>query len=224
MLKRTTPVVVAILVLVVGLVFTTHASKMPFPDVPDHHWAYDAIADLAAAGIVIGYPDGEFKGSNAFTRYEMAMVVSRLIEDIKDFAASEIDWQLDEKLQSFAARISEDVSGELADVIAAELDALSAKFAEAMAVLDRASMEQKEEIKASLEKAKLGLQADFDAAKALLLEQLTAEQDAFKQQIEVYVRALVTDLVAERLSELTPGLSKEEALELLVSSEEIAEL
>ena len=85
-------------------------------------------------------------------------------------------------------------------------------------------MEQKEEIKASLEKAKLGLQADFDAAKALLLEQLTAEQDAFKQQIEVYVRALVTDLVAERLSELTPGLSKEEALELLVSSEEIAEL
>ncbi|MDD4517227.1 MAG: S-layer homology domain-containing protein [Limnochordia bacterium] len=230
MFKRTTPViVVAICSLVVGLVFTTYASKMPFPDVAENHWAYDAIAELAATGIVIGYPDGEYKGSNSFTRYEMAMVMSRLISDIEEYASSEIEWQLGQSLDSFEERITKRVAGELGDkldeAIAAELDTLSAKFAEAMAVLDKASIDQKEEIRECLEKAKLGLKADFDSAQAVLVDQLTANQDAFEKETEAYVRALVTDLVAERLSELTPGLSKEDALEMLkLNSDEIAAL
>lgn len=59
------------------------AFAQPFADVPTNHWAYDAIAELAAKGIVEGYPDGTFKGDRAMTRYEMAMVVARLLARIE---------------------------------------------------------------------------------------------------------------------------------------------
>lgn len=50
---------------------------------PTDHWAFDAIAELAAKGIVEGYPDGTFKGDRAMTRYEMAMVVARLLARVE---------------------------------------------------------------------------------------------------------------------------------------------
>jgi S-layer homology domain len=59
------------------------AFAQPFGDVPTNHWAYDAIAHLAAKGIIEGYPDRTFKGDRAMTRYEMAMVVARLLARIE---------------------------------------------------------------------------------------------------------------------------------------------
>ncbi len=50
-----------------------------FPDVPEEHWARDAVANLAANGLVEGYPDGTFKGDRAATRYELAMVIARFL-------------------------------------------------------------------------------------------------------------------------------------------------
>jgi len=50
-----------------------------FPDVPADHWARDAVANLAAKGLLEGYPDGTFKGDRAATRWEMAMLVARLL-------------------------------------------------------------------------------------------------------------------------------------------------
>src|SRR5579863_10783134 len=55
----------------------------PFSDVPADHWAYAAIAELAAKGLVEGYPDGTFKGDRAMARYEMAMIVARLLARIE---------------------------------------------------------------------------------------------------------------------------------------------
>jgi len=59
------------------------AVAQPFGDVPTNHWAYDAIARLAARGIIQGYPDQTFKGDRAMTRYEMAMVVARLLARVE---------------------------------------------------------------------------------------------------------------------------------------------
>src|SRR5262249_45075376 len=39
--------------------------------------------ELAAKGLIEGYPDGTFKGDRAMTRYEMAMVVARLLARIE---------------------------------------------------------------------------------------------------------------------------------------------
>lgn len=50
-----------------------------FEDVEPGHWAYNAIDTLARAGLVEGYPDGTFRGQQAMTRYEMAMVIARLM-------------------------------------------------------------------------------------------------------------------------------------------------
>ncbi len=65
------------------LAMITPAFAQPFADTPTNHWAYDAIAELAAKGLIEGYPDGTFKGDRAMTRYEMAMVVARLLARIE---------------------------------------------------------------------------------------------------------------------------------------------
>ncbi|HEV2281940.1 MAG TPA: S-layer homology domain-containing protein [bacterium] len=62
------------------------AIAQPFADVPADHWAYDAIAELAAKGLIEGYPDGAFEGDRAMTRYEMAMVVTRLLTRVESIA------------------------------------------------------------------------------------------------------------------------------------------
>jgi len=68
------------LLLVVALAMPAFGQS--FSDVPSDHWAYDAINKLVAAGIVEGYPDGEFKGDQNMTRYEMAVMVSRALDNI----------------------------------------------------------------------------------------------------------------------------------------------
>lgn len=53
-------------------------SKMTlFPDVPENHWAYQAISVLAGNDILQGYPDGKFSGDRQMTRYEFASIVYR---------------------------------------------------------------------------------------------------------------------------------------------------
>ncbi len=56
---------------------TTFAAANPFEDVPIDHWAYDAIAQLAAEGVIEGYGDGTYRGDQEITRYEMAQMVAR---------------------------------------------------------------------------------------------------------------------------------------------------
>ncbi|MDM8144089.1 YadA-like family protein, partial [Megamonas hypermegale] len=51
-----------------------------FPDVPENHWAYEYIHELAKLGIVDGYPDGNFEGDRMMTRYEMAAIVYRAMQ------------------------------------------------------------------------------------------------------------------------------------------------
>ena len=51
-----------------------------FPDVPANHWAYEYVKDLADKGLVEGYPDGEFKGNRAMTRYEYAAIIYRALQ------------------------------------------------------------------------------------------------------------------------------------------------
>src|SRR3989441_8513099 len=71
--------VAALLVLAV----VSPAFAQPFADVPTDHWAFDAIAELAAKGIIEGFPDGTFKGDRGVTRYEVAMIVARILARIE---------------------------------------------------------------------------------------------------------------------------------------------
>ena len=59
-----------------GVTASAYAAN-PFSDVPAGHWAYDSVAELAAAGVVDGYGDGTFGGDKLMTRYEMAQIVAK---------------------------------------------------------------------------------------------------------------------------------------------------
>lgn len=56
---------------------TAFAATNPFEDVPAEHWAYDAVAQLAADGVIEGYGDGSYRGDQEITRYEMAQMIAR---------------------------------------------------------------------------------------------------------------------------------------------------
>ncbi|MFR1015389.1 putative porin [Veillonella sp.] len=56
---------------------TTAFAANPFSDVTPNDWAYQSVSQLAAAGVINGYPDGTFKGQNNITRYEMAQMVAK---------------------------------------------------------------------------------------------------------------------------------------------------
>ena len=63
--------------LVIGAASTTFAASNPFSDVPADHWAYDAVTQLAADGVIEGYGDSTFQGNKNITRYEMAQMVAK---------------------------------------------------------------------------------------------------------------------------------------------------
>lgn len=63
--------------LTVGTASLTFAAANPFTDVPADHWAYDAVTQLAQDGVIEGYGDATFKGSQKITRYEMAQMIAK---------------------------------------------------------------------------------------------------------------------------------------------------
>ena len=66
----------------------------PFADVPKTSWAISAVDVLASKGLVVGYPDGGFKGSNPATRYEVAAIVARTLANIDLNKASKQDLEM----------------------------------------------------------------------------------------------------------------------------------
>lgn len=77
---------VLVLVLLTSAASTAFAS--PFADVPADHWAYDSVAELAAAGLIEGYPDGTYGGARMMTRYEAAMVFARAMKRLESQIAN----------------------------------------------------------------------------------------------------------------------------------------
>jgi len=98
------------------IVRTVPATSAPmFPDLPQEHWAKDAVAALAAKGLVEGYPDGTFKGDRAATRYEVAMIVARLLAKIEQEHAT------------FATKADLEALRRLVNQLKDELDALGVR-------------------------------------------------------------------------------------------------
>jgi hypothetical protein len=86
-----------------------------FPDVSDSQRARDAVGTLAAKGLVEGYPDGTFKGDRAASRWELAMVVARLLA------------KMEQEQATFATRAEQDELRQLVNALREELDALGVR-------------------------------------------------------------------------------------------------
>ena len=83
-----------------------------FPDVPENHWAYEAVSRLAGNDIVQGYPDGEFHGERTMTRYEMAEIIYNALSRGAE-AEKELVEEFKPELQAMA--VSEKATAEKAE-------------------------------------------------------------------------------------------------------------
>lgn len=54
-----------------------------FPDVPENHWAYEALANMKKEGLLVGYPDGLFRGGRPASRYELAVAIHATYQRLK---------------------------------------------------------------------------------------------------------------------------------------------
>ena len=111
-MKRIVSLLAAVLVL--ALAVPAFAAPL-FPDVPENHWARDAVATLAAKGLVEGYPDGTFKGDRASTRWEVAMVVARFLA------------KMEQEHATFATKAELEELRKLVSALREELDALGVR-------------------------------------------------------------------------------------------------
>lgn len=91
----------------------------PFSDVPQGHWAYDAVDQLAADGIIEGYGDGTFAGDRQITRYEMAQLVARAMANCDGADAAD---------QATIDKLAAEFSDEL-DALGVRVDNLEKKVA-----------------------------------------------------------------------------------------------
>ena len=69
--------------LLLVLVSFSTAMAGTFSDVPENHWAYDAIEKLQSKGILLGYIDGTFKGDKTLSRYTMAMLTAKMLANVE---------------------------------------------------------------------------------------------------------------------------------------------
>jgi len=118
--------------LAVSAVLTGSAYANPFNDVDRDHWAYDAVNKVASSGIMRGYRDGVFKGKETVTRYEMALIISRLIDKLQGGNVST-------DVRRTMDRLGEEFMDEL-DLIGARLTALENAFHEHVTEYNKGGM------------------------------------------------------------------------------------
>jgi len=103
----------AAIALALILVVPAYAAPL-FSDLRDH-WAKDAVVSLAAKGIVEGYPDGTFKGDRAATRWEVALMVARLLA------------RMEQEHATFATKADLETLRALVNELRSELDVLGVR-------------------------------------------------------------------------------------------------
>lgn len=91
--------------LAMGICTTSFAAN-PFSDLPAGHWAYGAVAKLAAAGVIDGYPDGSFKGNRTMTRYEMAQIVAKALAKGAVSADDKLVGEFADELENLGVRVT----------------------------------------------------------------------------------------------------------------------
>ncbi|MBO8142263.1 MAG: hypothetical protein H0Z37_08835 [Firmicutes bacterium] len=76
----------------------------PFADVPPGHWAYGALEQLGAAGLLDEYSPGFFTGSRRLTRYEVALSVAHALERLSEPAPLDFHLAGEVELQDLFGR------------------------------------------------------------------------------------------------------------------------
>src|SRR5688500_4095961 len=70
-------------VLGAALAVPSFAQGEQFPDVPENHWVYQALLNMKNEGILVGYPDGMFRGGRPASRYELAGAINAAYQKLR---------------------------------------------------------------------------------------------------------------------------------------------
>jgi hypothetical protein len=81
----------------------------PFSDVPAGHWAYKAIEKAVEAGILQGY-DGKFHGNKTLNRYQMAVVVARMLDRIETMGPGKVSKKDIENLEALTIEFADELA------------------------------------------------------------------------------------------------------------------
>ncbi|RYG26876.1 hypothetical protein EON82_01515, partial [bacterium] len=82
------------------LVFSAAQAQDNFPDVPQNHWAYQALERMKKEGLLVGYPDGLYRGGRPASRYELAVAMHAVYTNLKNITDG-----LDAQLKGFPSSI-----------------------------------------------------------------------------------------------------------------------
>ncbi|MFW6172719.1 MAG: S-layer homology domain-containing protein, partial [Elusimicrobiota bacterium] len=92
-----------------ALVMSAFALAVSYSDVPEDHWAYDAVMKTTSAGLLKGFPNETFQGKEAVTRYQLAEALGKTLNyvDSGDKKLQEIVFALTKKVASLSLEISD---------------------------------------------------------------------------------------------------------------------
>ncbi len=74
--------------LCLALPAATLAQSAAFQDLPRDHWAFSDVEFLISQGYMEGYPDGTFKGRKVTTRYDVALILARILKRMEEKKAN----------------------------------------------------------------------------------------------------------------------------------------
>lgn len=144
-MKRSTKLALSF-VLAAGAVAPAFAQDN-FPDVPANHWAYEALARMKRDGLLVGYPDGLYRGGRPASRYELAVAMHAVYTNLKNITDG-LDAQI-QALKGQGGGVTQADLAALRDAIAAlQADMAAMKgYGDDIAALKRAAVTFDRELK-----------------------------------------------------------------------------
>ncbi|MCK8816336.1 S-layer homology domain-containing protein [Natroniella sulfidigena] len=101
--------ITALLTLAMLVTLTVPALANPFADVEGHHWAYDALNQVAETGIIEGYEDGTYRGEEELTRYQVAVLTARMLDEV-EADNNELEAEVVEAINQLATEFDQELA------------------------------------------------------------------------------------------------------------------
>jgi len=202
--------------LAVALMLSLATPAFAFVDVPEGHWAEEYLEKIADVGIVIGFPDGTFRGAENLTRYQAATMTARMMDWVNETveaALADVDFD-DEELKLDIRNLRSDLMvlmGEHFDLefmvlqMQDDMEALDAKIAEVAAQMDATE----DELKAYVDQTTRALRAE-------LQRQGLTDQQA--EDVMIMIRALTREF-RDDIDAIWAELEKEPQLSFSIDAD-----
>jgi len=191
-------------------------------DVPADHWAYQSVKELVDRGLLSLYEDGTFRGADKVSRYQLAEIVARILEDIESGKTS-VGAQDMDLLRKLSVEFQQELV-DLAiqgDVFKEQIKALEQKNIiqdEFMAELKDTDIASLNNDLADLSERVTNIESDVSQLidNILTIKELHEEFAKYKEETS-------TDLtnLRAKLDELTAELKRLEEMEIQVNNEVI---